>query len=219
VHLIVALDYARIKDALVLVEKLDPKHCALKVGLEMFTLFGPKFVQILLKKKFKVFLDLKYHDIPNTVAAACFAAAKLGVWMINVHVSGGEKMLAAARAALQSFGDKRPLLIGVTVLTSQETSTSEVLALAHQAKKAHLDGVVCSAQEVASIKSECGTDFLTVTPGIRLPGDGADDQSRIMTPEQALIAGADYLVVGRSITRSETPIVVVNTLLNAMRKT
>lgn len=218
-HLIVALDYARIKDALVLVEKLDPKHCALKVGLEMFTLFGPKFVQILLKKKFKVFLDLKYHDIPNTVAAACFAAAKLGVWMINVHVSGGEKMLAAARAALQSFGDKRPLLIGVTVLTSQETSTSEVLALAHQAKKAHLDGVVCSAQEVASIKSECGTDFLTVTPGIRLPGDGADDQSRIMTPEQALIAGADYLVVGRSITRSETPIVVVNTLLNAMRKT
>ena len=215
-RLIVALDYARMQDALSLVEKLNPQHCALKVGLEMFTLFGPKFVQILQRKKFKVFLDLKYHDIPNTVASACLSAAKLGVWMINVHVIGGSKMLAAAWAALQPLGAQRPLLIGVTVLTSQESSASEVLALAHQAKKSHLDGVVCSAHEVAKIKAECGANFLTVTPGIRLPGDGADDQTRIMTPKQALAEGADYLVVGRPITQSGSPFAVANAIINAI---
>lgn len=213
VQLIIALDYARKEDALALVEQINPKDCALKVGMEMFTLFGPDFVRLLVKKNFKVFLDLKYHDIPNTVASACAAAAKLGVWMINVHVSGGSKMLEAAHTSIQSFGAQRPLLIGVTVLTSMTTTESEVLTLARQAKNAGLDGVVCSAHEVAKIKLDCGSDFLTITPGIRLSGDATHDQSRIMTPQQAAQVGTDYIVMGRSITQAVDPLAVIKTIL------
>jgi len=216
-HLIVALDYARKTDAMALVDQLDPKDCALKVGMEMFTLFGPAFVRSLVKRKFKVFLDLKYHDIPNTAAAACVAAAKLGVWMITVHVCGGSQMLEAAQAALQLL-EYKPLLIGVTVLTSMSAPEYEVIALAKQAKNAQLDGVVCSAYEVPKIKSECGKDFLTITPGIRLPGDATHDQTRVMTPEQALQAGSDFIVMGRSITRSDDPKDKIRFILSSIRK-
>lgn len=226
--LIVALDFDNHTTAMALVDQLDPSLCALKVGSEMFTLFGTDFVKVLVARKFNVFLDLKFHDIPNTVAHACKAAADLGVWMINVHASGGVAMMDAARKALTSYGPKRPLLIAVTVLTSmsaadllamgvREPLETRVCALARLAQEANLDGVVSSALEVPAIKAACGADFLTVTPGIRLLSDTHDDQARVMTPERALKAGSDFLVIGRPITQASNPALVVHDLLQSMK--
>ena len=221
--LIVALDFDNRVDALMLIDKLNPTDCALKVGNELFVLLGSDFVRELVQRQFKVFLDLKFHDIPNTVSRAIKAAASLGVWMLNVHASGGLDMMVAAKKAINEL-EKPPLLIAVTVLTSlseaalastgvkmslQETA----LHLAKMAQEAGLDGVVCSAAEVAMIKAHCGRDFLTVTPGIRFESNASDDQVRTVTPEQALSVGCDYLVVGRPITRAENPKQVVQKIL------
>ncbi|MRX28292.1 orotidine-5'-phosphate decarboxylase [Kangiella sp. HZ709] len=215
--IIVALDYDNKKNALALVEQLDPSLAALKVGKEMFTLFGPKFVKKLVKKDFKIFLDLKFHDIPNTVAKACRAAAELGVWMTNVHAIGGVEMMQKANAAVQAYGDHRPLLIAVTMLTSmdeanykklgyQNTLAEQVLHLAGLTKEAGLDGVVCSAWEAQALKDKHGEDFKLITPGIRPMGADIGDQSRIMTPTKALQAGSDFLVIGRPITQAADPL-------------
>jgi orotidine-5'-phosphate decarboxylase len=213
---LVALDYQCEADALAFVERVSPTQCRLKVGKEMFTLFGPQFVRQLVAKGFDVFLDLKFHDIPNTVAKAVAASAELGVWMVNVHASGGERMMRAAKAALVPYGDKAPLLIGVTVLTSMEqedlqgigldiSPAEQVLRLARLARASGLDGVVCSANEARELKAELGDDFTLVTPGIRPLGAAQGDQRRVMTPREAVAAGADYLVIGRPITQSADP--------------
>lgn len=226
--LIVALDYDRQAAAIALVDQLDPSLCALKIGSEMFTLFGTDLVKLLVAREFKIFLDLKFHDIPNTVANACKAAAELGVWMINVHASGGLAMMQAARQALVSYGDYRPLLVAVTVLTSMsaadliaagvnEPLEQRVCALARLAREADLDGVVSSALEVPAIKAECGNDFLAITPGIRLLSNKQDDQVRITTPELALKAGSDYLVLGRPITQANDPALAVHDILKLMK--
>ncbi|WP_448548676.1 orotidine-5'-phosphate decarboxylase [Thalassotalea fusca] len=218
---VVALDFDNQRDALSFVDRIAPTDCRLKVGKEMFTYFGPEFVKQLTNKGFDVFLDLKFHDIPNTVAKAVTAAADLGVWMVNVHASGGEQMMIKAREALQAYGDNRPLLIAVTVLTSmgqddlfglgiQKTPQEQVMALASLTHKAQLDGVVCSAQEAKMLKDAFGQNFKLVTPGIRPAGASSDDQKRIMTPEQAIKDGVDYLVVGRPITKSDVPQAVLN---------
>lgn len=215
--ILVALDFDNKEQALELIEKLDPSLCGLKVGKEMFTLFGPDFVRQLVAKDFKVFLDLKFHDIPNTVAKACKAAAELGVWMINVHASGGSMMMQKARQALESYGDKRPLLIAVTMLTStseeafkefgyQNSLSEQVLKLAKMSQKSGLDGVVCSALEAEALKAELGQGFKLITPGIRPVGADIGDQSRVMTPAKAIKAGSDFLVIGRPITQAEDPL-------------
>jgi len=227
--LIVALDFAEQNKALALVEQLQPKDCALKVGSEMFCLFGADFVRRLVKMGFKIFLDLKFHDIPNTVAQACRACAELEVWMINVHASGGLTMMQAASKALEPFGANRPLLIAVSVLTSigaqdlpaigLDSSVGEQVGrLAQLTQSAGLDGVVCSAFEVPMIKKTCGQSFLTVTPGIRLATDRKNDQTRVMTPEQAVALGSDFLVVGRSITEAERPAEIVQAILFPKQK-
>ncbi|MDP2570880.1 orotidine-5'-phosphate decarboxylase [Vibrio penaeicida] len=214
--IIVALDYDKKADALAFVDKIDPSSCRLKVGKEMFTLFGPEFVRELHKRGFSVFLDLKFHDIPNTCSKAVRAAAELGVWMVNVHASGGERMMSASREILEPYGKDRPLLIGVTVLTSMEQSDlagvgldiapqEQVVRLASLTKNAGLDGVVCSAQESSMLKSELGKEFKLVTPGIRPAGAAIGDQKRIMTPVEAIEAGSDYLVIGRPITQALDP--------------
>lgn len=212
----VALDFNNIDKALAFVDSIDPNSCRLKVGKEMFTYFGPNFVKTLVDKGFDVFLDLKFHDIPNTVAKAVTAAAELGVWMVNVHASGGEKMMTAAKTALEAYGDKAPLLIAVTVLTSMEQTelpligvdaplAEHVKRLASLTKQCGLDGVVCSAQEASELKSLLGAEFKLVTPGIRPAGSAVGDQKRIMTPVEAVNAGSDYLVVGRPITQARSP--------------
>ncbi|SDH06025.1 orotidine-5'-phosphate decarboxylase [Vibrio xiamenensis] len=217
---IVALDYANQKDALTFVDKIDPNSCRLKVGKEMFTLFGPSFVDQLHQRGFSVFLDLKFHDIPNTCSKAVRAAAEMGVWMVNVHASGGERMMQASREILEPYGKDRPLLIGVTVLTSMEQSDlqgigidvapqEQVMRLATLTKNAGLDGVVCSAQESNMLKTALGSDFKLVTPGIRPAGSEAADQRRIMTPVDAIAAGSDYLVIGRPITQASDPALVL----------
>ncbi|WP_341503769.1 orotidine-5'-phosphate decarboxylase [Gallaecimonas sp. GXIMD4217] len=218
---IVALDFADKAKALALVDRLEPSACRLKVGKEMFTLFGPDFVRELVARGFDVFLDLKFHDIPNTVAKAVAAAAELGVWMVNVHASGGSCMMKAAKEALATYGDKAPLLIAVTVLTSMtdeelaelgvdaDQAQQQVLRLARLAKDSGLDGVVCSAKEAALLKGELGQDFKLVTPGIRPAGSDAGDQRRVMTPVDAVQAGADYLVMGRPITQADEPLAVL----------
>lgn len=215
-QLIIALDFDTQDSCLELVDQLDPALCRLKIGKELFTSCGPKIVEKLQWKGFDVFLDLKFHDIPNTVAKAVKASAELGVWMVNVHASGGEKMMLAAREALDGF-QVRPLLIAVTVLTSMAddelkalglngTAADQVKRLAALAKKANMDGVVCSAQEVSELKQLLGDEFKMITPGIRPSFASADDQSRIMTPSKALAAGSDYLVVGRPVTQAEDPL-------------
>ncbi|EKH2414868.1 orotidine-5'-phosphate decarboxylase [Escherichia coli] len=213
---VVALDYHNRDAAMAFVDKIDPRDCRLKVGKEMFTLFGPQFVSELQQRGFDIFLDLKFHDIPNTAAYAVAAAADLGVWMVNVHASGGARMMAAAREALVPFGKDAPLLIAVTVLTSMEASDLADLGvtlspadyaerLAALTQKCGLDGVVCSAQEAVRFKQVFGQEFKLVTPGIRPQGSDAGDQRRIMTPEQALAAGVDYMVIGRPVTQSVDP--------------
>ena len=214
-RIIVALDFDDAKRCMALVEQLDPAQVRLKVGNELFTRAGPAMVERLVNKGFAVFLDLKYHDIPNTVAQAVKAAAQLGVWMINVHASGGLRMMAAAREAL---GDEanRPQLIGVTVLTSMTAEdlqqagvdpdpAAQVLRLANLARQSGLDGVVCSPREVELLRRELGKDFVLVTPGIRPQGAELGDQRRTLTPSEALQAGSDYLVIGRPITAAADP--------------
>ena len=215
-QIIVALDFADRERVRALVSQLDPSRCRLKVGKELFTHAGPGMVSELCTGGFEVFLDLKFHDIPNTVARACQVAADLGVWMVNVHASGGRKMLEAARDAV-SRADRPPLLIAVTVLTSldigdlreigwQGSVEDQVVRLAELTHSSGLDGVVCSPLEVALLRARFGNDFQLVTPGIRPTGSGMNDQSRTLTPRQALDAGANYLVVGRPITGADDPL-------------
>jgi orotidine-5'-phosphate decarboxylase len=214
--IIIALDYPSAVPALALADKLQPSLCRLKVGKELFTATGPVLLEKLMKHGFEIFLDLKFHDIPNTTAQACKAAAGLGVWMVNVHALGGRKMLEAAREAIAS-SSRQPKLIAVTLLTSMAqddlagiginaTPAEMVLRLATMARDSGLDGVVCSAQEAALLRKQCGTDFCLVTPGIRPAHASLDDQSRVMTPLAALDAGASYLVIGRPITQAADPL-------------
>ncbi len=224
-NIIVALDFADKKSSDAFVSKITPELCALKIGKGMFTRLGPDYVRELIQKGFRVFLDLKFHDIPNTVFDACTAAAELGVWMVNVHISGGVEMMRAARRAISSMSTKKkPLLIGVTVLTSLDEQDlaflgihhsveNTVLSMAKTAKECGLDGVVCSAKEAVLLRKELGRDFLLVTPGIRLASDDAGDQKRVVTPEAAITAGADYLVIGRSITGAVDPVSILESLI------
>ena len=220
-RVIVALDFANPMHALALADRLDPRACALKVGKEMFVVAGPEPVRWMIERGFRVFLDLKFHDIPNTVAQACAAATRLGVWMLNVHAAGGSAMLAAARASVDAtaaeIGKPKPLLIAVAVLTSlgdqdlvelgvAETAPRQALRLARLSAAAGLDGVVCSAVEAPGLRSALGPRFTLVTPGIRPTGSGRDDQARIITPEAAIANGADYLVIGRPITQATDPV-------------
>jgi len=219
-HIIVALDYSDEKSAMELVNKLEPGSCRLKVGKEMFTRLGPQFVESLSAKGFDVFLDLKFHDIPNTVAGACAAACDLGVWMVNVHASGGRRMMEAAKEAIDK-SSHQPLLIGVTILTSldaddiheigyQGSPAENVQSLASLSHQAGLDGVVCSPKEVVSLRKAFTDDFILVTPGIRPAGSAADDQRRTMTPAEAVESGSSYLVMGRPITQADSPMSVLH---------
>jgi len=233
-RLIVALDYQDAKSARQMVDRLDPSLCRLKVGNELFTACGPTIVEYFQSKGFEVFLDLKYHDIPNTVASAVKAAAHLGVWMVNIHVSGGREMIRAARNSLDAFS-KPPLLIGVSILTSltdellrdigwQQPVTDVVMGLADLAWSEGLDGLVCSAWEVKALANRLeglsgqrlesaaassGRKPVFVTPGIRPAGSVSDDQSRIMTPSEAITQGSSFLVVGRPITQAKNPIEIL----------
>lgn len=215
-RIIVAMDYPTAKLALALVDRLDPSMCRLKVGKELFANGGPSLVEQLVLKGFDVFLDQKYHDIPTTVAKACKVASTLGVWMMNVHAMGGPKMLEGARDAIDSCQHK-PLLIAVTALTSMDQSQLDAVGiqgkpqevvsrLAGLAKDARLDGVVCSPNEVATLRKEHDAGFRLVTPGIRPAGADNDDQKRVSTPEAAIDAGSDFLVIGRPITEANDPI-------------
>lgn len=226
---VVALDYNNRDSALAFVDRIDPRDCRLKVGKEMFTLFGPQIVRDLQQRGFDIFLDLKFHDIPNTTAHAVAAAADLGVWMVNVHASGGARMMTAAREALVPFGKDAPLLIAVTVLTSMEASdlldlgvtlspADQAEHLARLTQHCGLDGVVCSAQEAVRFKSALGNNFKLVTPGIRPQGSEAGDQRRIMTPEEALAAGVDYMVIGRPITQSADPALTLKAINTSLGK-
>ena len=227
--IIVVLDFPDTPSAMHLVNQLDPEICRLKVGKELFTATGPALVEVLVTRGFDVFLDLKFHDIPNTVAGACRAAAKLGVWMLNVHASGGRAMLTAAREAIDGGAGRKPLLIGVTVLTSLHSTElaemgigpdtkAHVLRLAQMCFQAGLDGVVCSAEEVPLLNAALPTTrpFLKVTPGIRLQGDAKGDQQRVVTPVDAIKMGADYLVIGRSITHASDPIATLREINNQL---
>lgn len=227
-QIIVALDFPNQERALQLVAQLDPKRCRLKVGKELFTRAGPDLVQRLIAQGFAVFLDLKFHDIPNTVAAACAAAADLGVWMLNVHASGGPRMLEAARERLAQY-HQRPLLVAVTVLTSLDATElaaigidhdplDQVLRLAQLTQNAGLDGIVCSPLEAKAVRAQAGADFLLVTPGVRLADTTQDDQRRIMTPAKAIAAGANYLVIGRPITAAPDPLAVLTAIEQQMQR-
>lgn len=221
--IIVALDFPQAAPALALAQKLDSSKCRLKVGKELFTSAGPQLVEQLQKLGFEVFLDLKFHDIPNTTAQACKAAAALGVWMVNVHAMGGRRMMEAAREALANI-ERRPKLIAVTVLTSM--AQEDLHGIGINASPAHmvsllaglvhdsgLDGVVCSAQEASVLSQQHGKDFVLVTPGIRPANAAANDQSRIMTPRAALEAGSSYLVIGRPITQAPDPLLALEEII------
>lgn len=227
--IIIALDYPDPKLALSLTKQLDPQRCRLKIGKELFTRSGPPLVEELVKQGFDIFLDLKFHDIPNTVARACEAAAELGVWMINVHALGGRQMLLAAREAVAKYSP-RPLLVAVTLLTSLERNdiyaiglhgelNENVLRLARLADACGLDGVVCSPWEIALIRKTLGTSFTLVTPGIRPASSATNDQKRIMTPAQAVQLGANYLVIGRPITAAPAPLQALLEIEEAIRET
>lgn len=221
-RIVVALDFPDAPQARRLLTQLDSTLCRVKIGKELFTRCGPSFVEEVIAQGFDVFLDLKYHDIPNTVAKAVTAAAQLGVWMVNVHASGGRAMMEAAREAVHG-SSHQPLLIAVTVLTSMAqsdlleigvecTAEEQVIRLACLAKASGMDGVVCSAAETPSLVAQLGKDFVLVTPGIRPAGDAADDQKRILTPEEAIEAGSHYLVIGRPITQAANPGEKLNTI-------
>jgi orotidine-5'-phosphate decarboxylase len=225
--IVVALDYPTAQQAIEMAKQLDPSKCRVKVGKELFTASGPAVLEQLHKMDFDVFLDLKFHDIPNTCAGAVAVAAELGVWMVNVHASGGERMMVAAAEAIANKNHK-PLLIAVTVLTSMEqsdlagigldvTPQQQVERLSKLSKQSGMDGVVSSAQEIELIKNLCGKEFLTVTPGIRPVGSEADDQRRIMTPPQAVNAGGNYMVIGRPITKATSPMQVCLDIIDSLQ--
>ena len=227
-RIIVALDFPAEAPALELVERLDPTRCRLKVGKELFTRLGPGFVERLGRRGFEVFLDLKFHDIPNTVAAACEAAADLGVWMINLHASGGARMMAAARERL-SVRTRAPLLVAVTVLTSLDSADlaaigcpgdpqRRVLELARLARANGLDGVVCSPREAERVRGALGAGFRLVTPGVRPAGAAVGDQKRVMTPAEAVAAGADYLVIGRPVSAAPDPLQALSAIEQELEK-
>ncbi len=227
-RILVAMDFDRRQDCLNMADRLDPTQCRLKVGKELFTAAGPQVVEALMQKGFEVFLDLKFHDIPNTTAKAVKAAAELGVWMVNVHASGGERMLAAARNELDKRSGAKPLLIAVTVLTSMESAdlhalgvansaAEQVQLLARLAQSSGMDGVVCSAREASSLRAELGAGFCLVTPGIRPADAAADDQRRVVTPADAIRAGSHYLVVGRPITQAPDPAAVCRNMAAAIK--
>lgn len=218
-RIIIPLDFNESRLALLLVEKLEPELCRLKVGKELFTKAGPVFVEELISQGFDIFLDLKFHDIPTTVAKACAVAADLGVWMVNIHASGGIQMMSLAREEIEKKSH-HPLLIGVTILTSMNEETlkelglqcsveEQVMRLAQLTYDAGLDGVVCSAKEVKILRDKLGEKFKLITPGIRSGGADSNDQQRIMTPEQAIKVGSDYLVIGRPITQAKNPLQVL----------
>lgn len=218
-RVIVALDFPTASEALAFAARFTPEQCRLKVGFELFTSAGPTVVEALVEKGFDVFLDLKYHDIPNTVANACVAAARLGVWMVNVHALGGRRMLVAARESLEKI-PHRPLLVGVTVLTSHSASdlgeiglatdpAAQVARLARLVQESGLDGVVCSAQEAPRLRAEHGPGFCLVTPGVRPAGSARGDQERVVTPADAVRQGAHYLVIGRPITQAAEPLAIL----------
>ena len=222
-RVIVALDFPAIQPAMDVVDRVNPELCKLKVGKELFTRAGPQFVETLVKRDFDVFLDLKFHDIPNTVAQACRAAAELGVWMLNVHALGGRTMLEAARNAIERSSGRAPLLIAVTILTSMKETdlkevgincsvTEQVQRLAHLVKSCQLDGVVCSSHEVSTLRGSLGDNFCLVTPGIRPKGSAVGDQKRIMTPREAVDLGSSYLVIGRPITQDANPMAVLTAI-------
>lgn len=223
---IVALDYASAAEALAMARQLSPQQVRVKVGKELFTRSGPQVVEQLQALGFEVFLDLKFHDIPNTVAAAVRAAAELGVWMVNVHASGGRRMMAGAREALEQ-ARSHTLLTAVTVLTSMgadelaelgisATPAQQVMRLATLARDSGMHGVVCSAQEATLLRAECPAPFCLVTPGIRPAGSDAGDQTRIVTPAEAQRLGVDYLVIGRPITRAAVPTEAVADVLQQL---
>jgi orotidine-5'-phosphate decarboxylase len=224
--LIVALDYPSSAQAIAMAEQLDPKYCRVKVGKELYTRCGPSILESLHKLGFEVFLDLKFHDIPNTTANAVAVAADLGVWMVNVHASGGRKMMAACVDKLSHY-QTRPLLIAVTVLTSMQgedlhdlglnvTPQEQVNRLAGLSHEVGVDGLVCSSHEVEALKSLYGSDFKLVTPGIRPSFAAVGDQKRIMTPAEAIRAGSDYLVIGRPITQAEKPLSALESIRNEL---
>ena len=225
--IVVALDYPTIEQATAMAKRLDPKLCRVKVGKELFTKAGPAILEALHKLDFDVFLDLKFHDIPNTVANAVSVAAKEGVWMVNVHASGGRRMMEASANALAQIHDHNTLLIAVTVLTSMDESDlseigidlsprDHVMRLAKLAQSSGMDGVVCSAQESEMLSDILGKDFVLVTPGIRPVGSEQGDQKRIMTPSEAMKAGSHYLVMGRPITQAADPIAVLTQVNNEL---
>jgi orotidine-5'-phosphate decarboxylase len=215
-RIIVALDFNEAKIALSLVDSLDPKLCRLKVGKELYTACGPDLIKQIQDRGFEVFLDLKFHDIPNTVAKAVNVAGNMGVWMLNVHASGGQAMMEAAREALLKFGSQRPKLIAVTVLTSLAqvdlnqvgidcSPEEQVSKLTFLTRDAGLDGVVCSAAETRMLRVQLPKEFCLVTPGIRRATDAVGDQKRILGPGDAVRSGSNYLVVGRPITQADSP--------------
>lgn len=215
-RIIVAMDFDNADQCLAMAKRLSPLDCRLKVGKELFTACGPKIVEQLMGLGFEIFLDLKFHDIPNTTSKAVNAAAELGVWMVNVHASGGERMMATTREVLERRTGRSPLLIAVTVLTSMEardlsgigiecTVEEQVMKLARLVHNCGLDGIVCSAQEASLMRTEFGSKFCLVTPGIRLNASPSDDQRRTLSPSAAIAAGSSYLVIGRPITQSPDP--------------
>lgn len=226
-RIVVAMDFNNAMQCIAMAKRLSPQYCRLKVGKELFTACGPAIVEQLMGLGFDVFLDLKFHDIPNTTAKAVKAAAELGVWMVNVHASGGERMMMAARDILEQRSGKRPLLIAVTVLTSMDANDltgigiakspeEQVLALAGLTQRCGLDGVVCSAQEASLMRAQFGPEFCLVTPGIRLETSPADDQRRTLTPSAAIAAGSHYLVIGRPITQSADPVATCQSIAQSL---
>jgi len=226
-RIIVALDYRDIESVRSLVHQLNPQQCRLKVGPILFTRYGPALIQELIQLGFSIFLDLKFHDIPNTVANACYQAAELGVWMISLHISGGWEMLSQARKILEPFGKHRPLLVGISVLTSlNETDLQQigyanslpetVTNLALLAQKAQLDGVVCSPHEVGPLRKLLNSTLILVTPGIRWEEGNSHDQKRMMSPRAAIEAGSDYLVIGRAITEAKDPMTVLQQAIHTI---
>lgn len=224
--LIIALDTSTIDKTNEILSVCDPKKCRVKIGKELFVSHGPDWVRSIIDKGYDVFLDLKFHDIPNTVKMACKAAADLGVWMVNVHTLGGVRMMKAAKEGIMA-SNHHPLLIGVTILTSMTEAdlspmgfngpiSEHVNRLSALAKNSDLDGVVCSAIEAKDIKSTCGSAFITVCPGIQFGAPLNNDQRRVMSPREAINHGADYLVVGRSITQSEHPQAVIEQILESL---
>lgn len=226
-RIVVAMDFDNAGQCIAMAKRLSPQDCRLKVGKELFTACGPQIVEQLMTLGFEVFLDLKFHDIPNTTAKAVKAAAELGVWMVNVHASGGERMMIAARDILESRSGKRPLLIAVTVLTSMEATDlagvgidrspeKHVMKLAQLTQHCGLDGIVCSAREASLMRANFGSDFCLVTPGIRLESSPSDDQRRTLTPAAAIAAGSSYLVIGRPITQSVDPVATCQSIIQTL---